>query len=144
VEGVHAYFGFGSVVDRFRSPVSKLETRGHPECIHSHHVAKSADGRGTCFFLRAGILGAAFWGTGFVAWGRWATMGQLLGETSRGSGKRVDSICGRVHGLRYGGAGTRSARYLGRGSFADGVDMVAGAADALHCRGDRGRALQSE
>ena len=66
---------------------------------------------------------------------------QLLGEDVEGvAGKTRGLDVAVVHGLRYGGAGDQIGAVLGEeDAFADGVDMVAGAADALHAAGDRGR-----
>ena len=45
-----------------------------------------------------------------------------------------------VHGARDGGAGDQVGAVLGKeDAFADRVHVVAGAADALHAAGDRGR-----
>ena len=52
----------------------------------------------------------------------------------------MDSICELVHGVGHGGAGDEVGTVLGEDdAFADGSDGVAGAADALHAAGDRGR-----
>ena len=64
----------------------------------------------------------------------------LLGEDVEGvAGKAGGLDVALVHGAGDGGAGDEVGAVLGEeDAFADGVDRVAGAADALHAAGDRG------
>ena len=66
---------------------------------------------------------------------------QLLGEDIEGvAGEAGGLDVALVHGAGDGGAGDEVGAVLGEeNAFADGVDMMAGAADALHAAGDRGR-----
>ena len=65
----------------------------------------------------------------------------LLGEDVEGvAGKAGGLDVALVHGAGDGGAGDEVGAVFGEeDAFADSVDRVAGAADALHAAGDRGR-----
>ncbi len=66
---------------------------------------------------------------------------QLLAEDVEGVAREAGGLdVALVHGAGDGGAGDEVGAVLGKeNAFADGVDRVAGAADALHAAGDRRR-----
>ena len=66
---------------------------------------------------------------------------QLLGEDVEGVAREAGGLdVALVHGAGDGGAGDEVGAVLGEeNALADGVDVVAGAADALHAAGDGGR-----
>ena len=63
---------------------------------------------------------------------------QLLGEDVEGVAREAGGLdLSLVHGTGDGGAGHQIGAELGKeDALADGVDMVAGASDALHAAGD--------
>ena len=65
----------------------------------------------------------------------------LLAEDVEGVTRKAGGLdVALVHGAGDGGAGDEVGAVFGKeNAFADGVDGVAGAADALHAAGDRGR-----
>ncbi len=68
---------------------------------------------------------------------------QLLGEHVEWIARKACGLdVALVHGAGDGGAGDEVGAVLGKeNAFADGVDVVAGAADALHAAGNRGRSF---
>ena len=79
-----------------------------------------------------------------AALGGWATMAtNLLGEDVEGIAREAGGLdVALVHGAGDGGAGDEVGAVFGEeNAFADRVHVVAGAADALHAAGDRGRSF---
>ena len=96
--------------------------------------------------MRPGTLRLVGASCGF--WGRVVRVGrvgddgdELLGEDVEGVAREAGGLdVALVHGAGDGGAGDQVGAVFGEeNAFADGVDVVAGAADALHAAGDRGR-----